>query len=218
MGGGSYSHAEYLTRSALRAAAGVSAFEHTDAIRQGRAVAGTHPEMDPMNVMRESRDSIEHPESNAIAVMFDVTGSMQRVPVVFQQQLSRLMQLLVDGKFVPHPQVLVGAVNDSTTHCKSPLQVGQFESNINIDTDLSRIFLEGGGGGTDEESYELCAEFLASHTSIDCFEKRNKKGYAFIIGDERTHELKQAHLTRIFGNAGQATTTEEVFQMAQSKY
>ena len=44
--------------------------------------------------------------------------------------------------------------------------------------------LEGGGGGQKTESYELAMFFMARHTAADCFEKRGRRGYLFIIGDE----------------------------------
>jgi hypothetical protein len=53
-----------------------------------------------------------------------------------------------------------------------------------MDKDLERILLEGGGGGQKTESYELAMYFMARHTAIDCFSKRGKRGYLFIIGDE----------------------------------
>src|SRR5262249_20618935 len=133
--------------------------------------------------VRESRDSDVHPESHAVAVLLDVTGSMQTVPRILQKSLPRLMGLLIRKGYLEHPQILIGAVGDAT--CDSaPLQVGQFESGIEIEEDLGRLFLEGGGGGQVTESYELAMHFLAHHTSLDCVEKRGKKGYAFLIGDE----------------------------------
>jgi hypothetical protein len=53
-----------------------------------------------------------------------------------------------------------------------------------MDRDLERILLEGGGGGQKTESYELAMYFMARHTAADCFEKRGRRGYLFIIGDE----------------------------------
>src|SRR5699024_9772160 len=37
------------------------------------------------------------------------------------------------------------------------------------------------------ESYELLLYAAARHTSIDCWEKRQRKGYLFIIGDEMAY-------------------------------
>jgi len=56
-----------------------------------------------------------------------------------------------------------------------------------MDGDLERILLEGGGGGQKTESYELAMYFMARHTTIDCWEKRHKRGYLFIVGDEMAY-------------------------------
>ena len=64
------------------------------------------------------------------------------------------------------------------------MQVGQFESGIEIDDDLGRIWFTRNGGGNWGESYDLALYFFARHTAHDHFDKRHKKGYLFIIGDE----------------------------------
>ena len=61
-----------------------------------------------------------------------------------------------------------------------------------MDEDLGRIVLEGGGGGQMTESYELAMYFMARHTAIDCFEKRGRRGYLFIIGDELAYPKVKA--------------------------
>ena len=143
-----------------------------------------HPSLDPFDVgKRESRDSDEHPQSLAIAVLFDVTGSMGSVPRTLQKKLPKLLGLLKDGGYAADPQLMFGAIGDATCD-RAPLQVGQFESDNRMDGDLERILLEGGGGGQKTESYELAMYFMARHTATDCFEKRGKRGYLFIIGDE----------------------------------
>ena len=140
--------------------------------------------MDPRDVrVRESRDSDAHPESHAVAVLFDVTGSMQGVPRILQANLPKLMGLLIRKGYLDHPQILIGAIGDATCDA-APLQVGQFESGIEIEEDLGKLYLEGGGGGHITESYELAMYFMARHTAIDCFEKRGRRGYLFVIGDE----------------------------------
>ena len=105
------------------------------------------------------------------------------MPRALQKKLPRLLGLLKDGGYVRDPQLMFGAIGDATCD-RAPLQVGQFESDNRMDGDLERILLEGGGGGQKTESYELAMYFMARHTGIDCFEKRGKRGYLFIIGDE----------------------------------
>jgi len=177
MGSGRWSADVYETAERLRG--GKSAFAYSDS-----GACSVHPDLDPFDVgRRESRDSDEHPNSLAIAVLFDVTGSMGTVPRTLQKELPKLLGLLKEGGYAADPQLLFGAIGDATCD-RAPLQVGQFESDNRMDKDLERILLEGGGGGQKTESYELAMYFMARHTVTDCLEKRGKRGYLFIIGDE----------------------------------
>ncbi|WP_117215684.1 hypothetical protein [Allorhizocola rhizosphaerae] len=179
MGHGRWSTNTYEAAERYRRARGESAFAYSDS-----GARKVHPRLDPLGVrVRESRDSDEHPRSTAIAVLFDVTGSMGHVPRVLQQKLPDLLKLLQRKGYVSDPQVLFGAIGDATCD-RVPLQIGQFESDNRMDEDLGLIVLEGGGGGQRTESYELAMYFMARHTSLDCWEKRGRKGYLFIIGDE----------------------------------
>ena len=196
MGSGRWSTDVYDAAARYRAATGVSAFAYSD----GGATA-VHPNLDPYGVTkRESRDSDEHPESLAIAVLFDVTGSMRRVPRALQVKLPELLGLLLRKGYVTHPQILFGAIGDATCD-HAPLQIGQFESDNRMDDDLGRILLEGGGGGQKTESYELAMYFMARHTSIDCHERRGRRGYLFLIGDEMPYpRVKAQEVRRIIGD------------------
>ncbi|WP_412542577.1 hypothetical protein R8Z50_08820 [Longispora sp. K20-0274] len=179
MGSGRWSTNVYDAAKSYRAATGTSAFAYSDS-----GAREVHPRLDPRGVaVRESRDSAEHPRSTAIAVLFDVTGSMGHVPRVLQSKLPELFGLLLRKGYVTDPQILFGAVGDAT--CDDvPLQVGQFESDNRMDDDMAHIVLEGGGGGQRTESYELAMYFMARHTSMDCYDRRGRKGYLFLIGDE----------------------------------
>jgi hypothetical protein len=65
---------------------------------------------------------------------------------------------------------------------------------------LEKIYIEHGGGGNDSESYDLSWYFAGAHTSIDCFERRGKKGYLFTIGDESTpHGVSKESLKKFLG-------------------
>jgi hypothetical protein len=177
MGSGYWSSDVYQTAERLRG--GASAFGYSDS-----GARTVHPDLDPFDIgQRESRDSDEHPQSLAISVLFDVTGSMGSVPRGLQKKLPSLLGLLKDGGYARDPQLMFGAIGDATCD-RAPLQVGQFESDNRMDRDLERILLEGGGGGQKTESYELAMYFMARHTVLDCLEKRGRRGYLFIIGDE----------------------------------
>ena len=229
MGGGSWSTSSYTSAAASRAAAGVDDFDYDAKVKSGRA-SGINPLLDPKTVagptsvlagqaVRESRDGPDHPESLPIAVLFDVTGSMGQVPVVLQKKLAKLMDVVIAKAGIKDPQVLVGAIGDSTCD-RYPFQVGQFESDNRFDEALRSIILEGGGGGQVMESYALAYRFAAYHTATDAWEKRGKKGYLFTMGDEMPWPKVTAEDVRtIFGVEAEADeTVEELLAKVQEKW
>ncbi len=207
MGSGIWTSDVYEEYERLRALRGESAFAYDATLRaKPRDQWVVHPTLDPHwrntrgERVRESRDSAEHLTATSIAVMFDVTGSMGGIPVVLQQKLPELLGLLLRKAYVPDPQILFGAVGDATCD-RVPLQVGQFESDNRMDAHLANLVLEGGGGGQDTESYELALYFLARHTLIDSWERRRRKGYAFLIGDECAYgTVKREEVARLIGD------------------
>jgi hypothetical protein len=206
MGGSAWSDDYYKDKAKARLAASVPtfAFDHyakaglaaydrdvnagkidlDPRVRVAVATKTASPKLDPKGVLfRESRDSAVHPEAVPVAVLMDVTGSMQQVPTLIQAKLPQLMGLLIRKGYLEHPAILVGAIGDATCD-RIPLQIGQFESGIEIEDCLTSLYLEGGGGGHITESYELGLYFLARHTVTDHWEKRGERGYLFVIGDE----------------------------------
>lgn len=154
-------------------------------------------DMSPKGVkFRESRDSDAHPNSLAIGVFLDVTGSMGSIPDrLVREKLGALMTTLITHG-VPDAHVMFGGIGDQYSD-RCPLQVGQFEAGTEeLDKWLTKIYLEGGGGGQDMESYSLAWLFAGRHTSIDCFEKRQEKGFLFTIGDEFVHSKVEADMLK----------------------
>ena len=178
-------------------------------------------DMDPNGVdVRESRDSDEHPNSLPIMVFLDVTGSMGRIPeLIIKEKLGALMETIIENG-VPDPQVFFGGIGDHYVD-RAPLQVGQFESNTEgLDKWLKSIYLEGGGGGQNMESYLLAWLFAGRHTSIDSFEKRNEKGFLFTIGDEKNWgKLEVDYLKNILGyTQAEEVTDKQLLEEAQRLY
>lgn len=213
MGGGGFTSHDWATYSTKKVA-GKSAREIYKEVKMD-------PDFDPKNiVIRESRDSEEHPRSTAIILAEDVTGSMSHVLEATMKGLGVLVLDLLDTKPVTDPQIMAMAIGDVEVGDAAPLQVSQFESDIRIAEQLSKLYLEGGGGGNSYESYALAWYFAATRTSTDCFEKRGIKGYLFTIGDELpTPYLKAGDLEKVFG-PGQLKdlSMEELYQMACQKY
>ncbi|WP_433346203.1 hypothetical protein [Micromonospora sp. CA-111912] len=195
MGSGMWSTDVYDAADRYRRTTGKSAFSYSDS-----GARTVHPALDPRGAMRESRDSTEHPQSTAISVLFDVTGSMGHVPRTLQTKLPQLLGLLLRQGYARDPQIMFGAIGDATCD-RVPLQIGQFESDNRMDDDLGRIVLEGGGGGQMTESYELAMYYMARHTVADCWEKRGRRGYLFVIGDELAYpRVDRRQVSRLIGD------------------
>lgn len=197
MGSGDFDTSIYEAARKYRVDTGTKDFAYDDDYRKGK-VNTIHADLDPKGVaFRESRDSDDHPNSTPIVVMFDVTGSMGHVPALLQAKFTTLFGLVLRKGYLDDPQIMFGAVGDATCD-RFPLQVGQFESDNRMDDQLRNVILEGGGGGGRRESYELAAYFVARHTVTDAWEKRGKKGYFFMTGDEGYYPSVKAHEIRQF--------------------
>lgn len=178
-----------------------------------------HEDLDPLNcIVRESRDSDANPNSNAIIVGVDVTGSMGVIAEYFVKTgLGVLFNEILDRKPIPDPHLMVMAIGDAYFD-DAPLQVSQFEADIKIADWLEKIYVEGGGGGNNSESYHLPLYAAAYATSIDCFEKRGKKGYLFTIGDEFTPPaLTREQIKNVIGDTTQTSLTYEQLLDAASR-
>lgn len=157
-------------------------------------------EFDPKNVIRESCDSVDHPNSTPIILGLDVTGSMSSILTVMAEKLGVLVGEILDRKPVSDPQILFSAIGDSMFD-EYPLQVTQFESDIRIAKQLKDVYFERGGGGNRFESYPLTWYFAANHTKCDNYLKRNKKGFIFTFGDDGyPEELTKKEIKEIFGD------------------
>jgi len=170
--------------------------------------------------VRESRDSDKNPESNAIILGLDVTGSMGDIAhQIAKDGLGKIIEGILEQKPVTDPHILFSAIGDIQCD-RAPLQASQFEADHRIIEQLNQIYVEGGGGGNSTESYDLPWYFAANMTSIDCFEKRQKKGYLFTFGDEQPPSgASESQVKALFGSGTQkGFTADEALKAASKKY
>jgi hypothetical protein len=215
MGSGRFDPADW-DRFTTTATAG----RRREAIFSSRTLKDSLDPAKARNLMRESRDSVDNPESTAIVVALDVTGSMQTIPeYMVREGLPALFGNIYDRKPVADPQVMFMGVGD-VVYDRAPLQVSQFEADIRIADQLKELYLEGGGGGNMSESYTLPWYFAGLHTSLDCFEKRGKRGYLFTVGDEMVPEtLTAAQIQRVIGITPQSDfTASQLLDLAGRQY
>ena len=231
MGGGSYSYNSSVSNRVANGWASESLLRSNSiAVPDGYVPAtasavfkmtAINNAMSPKGVkIRESRDSEEHPNSIAIIVALDETGSMGTVPHhLVQEGLPNLMDRILKAG-VADPQVLFLGIGDHECD-RAPLQVSQFESSDELlDKWLTSVYLEGLGGGNEGESYALAWYFAGRHTSIDCHEKRGIKGILFTIGDEPVLQDYPARVLQNLMGEGQYSdeTAQTLLAKAREKY
>ena len=172
---------------------------------------GLDPSLDPKGVIRESRDSADNPLSTPLIVALDVTGSMGVLAETMAREgLNTLVTEVYNRKPITDPHILCAGIGDAEMGDRAPLQVTQFEADLRIAKQLELIFIEHGGGGNRYESYTLAWLFAARHTVTDAWEKRQRKGYLFTIGDEEaTPLLRVPDIERVLGDHLQADVETE---------
>ncbi len=179
--------------------------------------------LDPMrmkNMMRESCDDAVCPESTAIIVGLDETGSMHVIPkYMVDTGFPNLFEEIYDRKPVTNPHIMFMGIGDDKMD-RHPMQISQFEAGMSLAPQLTDIYLEGNGGGNGTEGYTFAWYMAAMHTKIDCFEKRGKKGFLFTVGDEGPNMiLRKSDIQRVVGTEVAADlTAQQLLDMVSRQY
>ncbi|QDK35358.1 MULTISPECIES: hypothetical protein [Sphingomonadaceae] len=176
---------------------------------------------DPARVtLRESRDSGQNPEATPIIIGVDVTGSMGMLAEeLVVRGLNETFTALMDRRPVSDPHVMAMAIGDA--YCdRAPLQVTQFEADLRIVEQLRQLWLEGGGGGNDGESYCLAHAFAGLKTVHDAQQRRGRKGFLFTVGDEPVLDgIERDQLVRVLGlDARRGISGREAVRLASAGY
>ena len=180
----------------------------------------TDPKYDPKNiVVRESFDSEDHPVTTPVMIGLDVTGSMSDLLDITAKKLGEMVKDILERQPVEGPQIMFCAVGDSICD-RSPLQATQFESDIRIASQLTDLWFERGGGGNGFESYPLVWYFAANKTKTDAWEKRQKKGIIFTLGDDGYPEkLTKQEIEKVFGDkVNEDINTRALLAQVSRKY
>ena len=174
------------------------------------------PLLNPNNVIRECRDTKEHPATIPVILALDVTGSMGQAAVEVAKQLNVIMTSLYEK--VKDVEFMVMGIGDFA-YDRCPLQVSQFESDIRIAEQLDKLYFEFGGGGNSYESYTAAWYFAVNQIELDAW-KRGSKGLIITMGDEAINPyipgkaLAEATGQQIDGDV----ETEALLQEVQEKY
>jgi hypothetical protein len=123
-----------------------------------------------------------------VVICCDVTGSMGSWPKVIWDKLPMMYGQTLTQGYLSDPTFCFAACGDAYGD-KSPLQIGDFAAGSDIDDWISKIFVEGGGGGgvgsrVNHETYELGAYYFSRHCELTNAEAP----IFFFIGDEAFYD------------------------------
>lgn len=162
-------------------------------------------------------------ERRAVILALDITDSMRNnFQEIVTKQFPKIFDELGKQEKTEHHFMImgVGDVNDSSSKA---FQTSEFVTSAEALSELQSIVVGGSNEGNAAESYILPWYFAAKHTSIDCFEKRGKKGFLFTFGDDgpapsiTEHEAKEVlGIHEEFGK--RKLTARECLDMAQKNY
>ena len=172
--------------------------------------------LNPYKVMRECRDSEEHPNTIPVIFGLDVTGSMGSSLEKVAKQIDLIMNKLY--KEITDVEFMIMGIGD--LYCDDyPIQISQFESDIRIAEQLEKVYFERGGGGNRWESYTAAWYMGSRHCDLDCW-KRGKRGIIITLGDESINPyLEKGALNRVTGDHLQADVeTAELYKEATEKF
>ncbi|MCB9695065.1 MAG: hypothetical protein H6736_24945, partial [Alphaproteobacteria bacterium] len=173
---------------------------------------GVHPSLDPKAGPREVNND------TPIVIAMDVTRSRGDDTRRLYDQLPKLMERLEAGNVVDGPGISFAAIGDADSD-KAPLQVGQFEADNRLDAVITSMWIEEGGGGTGQESYELAAWYYAHTNCVQLAAGSGRKGFFVFVGDEGFYPVVAgAHRASVLGQPAEDVPSSEAFAKLQEKF
>lgn len=220
MGGGSYRYESAASRSmAYKTSASLDSHYLDREVFSRRSL---DPQMDIKGKIRESCISAEHPNPITVYVCFDVTGSMGGIPkYLITEGFPHLMKKILD-EGIEHVQICFVGIGDNVGDT-TPIQVGQFETDDELQEKwLKALYLEGGGGpiGPNEgEGYALAWYLAARHTKVESFTEQGRKGILITIGDEQyRNSTPKKHISSLFGGGQDDVDSVSIYNEACERW
>jgi hypothetical protein len=139
--------------------------------------------------IRESVDSPDNPLSTPVAIFTDCTGSMGMLAHAVVKKLDVVCEELLARGPVTDVHLMTGVVGDAYSDKRRFRRRSSRPTSASPNRPRNSI-LEGNGGGNGGESYALPWLSMAMQTATDSFDKRQKKGYLFTVGDEPIHGVE----------------------------
>ena len=151
-----------------------------------------HKSLDPKRWIDENLVS-ESP--SPIVFALDVTGSMGNWSKIIYDKMPMFYGQIMMQKYLKEPSISFCAVGDYTCD-RAPLQVTEFGQGKEIDQLISKMYLEGSGGGGYTESYEFPAYFYLNQCDLN----NSELPFWFITGDEAFYDtIDKQYIKKFLG-------------------
>lgn len=181
MGNARWDAADYATYSM---SAGISAKSSAREVFTRSDVDSKFMPSTFINKRRESKISEANPNPTPVIFGVDFTGSMGEYAArITTECIPALMTNMVNNRLVEDPHMLLMGIGDPRASDMYPLQATQFEADLRIIEQTRDLYVEGRGGGNNEEGYDQAWYFASFCTDVDAF-KNGRRGIIFTFGDE----------------------------------
>lgn len=215
MGGGQYSFDVAREARSTPGGGERSPFDYSGYatnVQEARQRREVHP---LLNIRGRIRECLNQ---QAVVVALDVTRSRGDDAKVVYQKLPTLIGWLELQGYLPGAAIGFAAIGDAEAD-QAPVQISQWERDNRLDEALGQVWLEEGGGGSGQESYELVAYYYARHTRL-ALNAQGRKGYFFFIGDEGFYPWVQAaQVERLLGQRLERDfPSQQIFRELQEKF
>ena len=153
--------------------------------------------------------------SDPIIFALDVTGSMGDWSRIIYDKMPMFYGQIMQQEYLRQPALSFCAIGDVYSD-SAPLQVSEFGQGKEIDQLISKIYLEGRGGGGFRESYEVGAYFY--NTRIELVNAETP--FLFITGDEAFYETIPIDIiSKFIGvNVTEQIDTYVLFKQLKAKF
>ena len=159
-------------------------------------------------------DKLTTDAKSPLTIVVDGTGSMGTFPNVIFEKLPLLDDSVDD--YLDDCQISYCMIGDAGARDRYPLQVQPFKRGKEMVDTLNNLIIEKGGGGNQEESYDLAALYYARNVEMP---KANKPILIFIC-DEGIYSRvsKDWAQTHAKVTLDKEVTCKELFEELQTKY
>ncbi len=155
--------------------------------------------------------------SSPIVYAFDITGSMGKLPQIIWDKMPMIVGQISARNYLSEFQICLAAIGDAGRGDSAPVQVGSFSSPREADLWFKKIYLEGGGGGNNIESYELVAYYFAYMASFP----NATHPFCLFTGDEGVYNTIPADRIKQYldpNYSGTDLNTKDVFKDLLDKF